>query len=233
MRTDSPPKSYPTDPSTVLFGKSRGRLLAWLYAHPDERFYVRQLVRLTGVAQGAIQRELRLLADASLVTRRTEGRQVYFQANKESPIFADLQQLLLKTFGAVQAIRHALTAIAPSVDVAFIYGSTAKGTTRPASDIDLMVIGPASFTEVVTALAHVQEQLGRDINPTLYSREEFQKKLRAGHHFLESVLREPKVLIIGTEHELGRMGEVRMANGAPDQRTRDRRPARGRRARSG
>ena len=219
-----------TEPGALLFGKTRRHLLAWLYGHSDERFYLRQLVRLTGAAQGAVQRELQLLSRAGLVTRTVDGRQVYFQANRESPVYPELQQLLLKTVGAVDLIRQALMPIAPSIQVAFIYGSAAKGTVRAASDIDLAVVGSTSFTDVVSALADAQHRLGRDVNPTVYPVDEFRKKVRAGHHFLTTILREPKVFIIGSDHELVRLAEKRLADAARHQRPRNRRPVRRRRA---
>jgi predicted nucleotidyltransferase len=218
-----------TDAGAILFGKTRRQLLAWLYGHADERFYLRQLVRQTGAAQGAMQRELAALLRAGLITREVEGRQVYIQANRESPIFADLQRLLLKTAGATDVIRSALTPLAHRIDVAFVYGSAAKGTLRAASDIDLLVVGRVSFGEVVSALGDAQERLGRDINPTVYPAEEFARKLRSGHHFLTTVLTEPKTFIIGTDHELGRLAEERLADRTPDERTRDRRSVRRRR----
>jgi uncharacterized protein len=218
------------DAGELLFGKTRRQVLAWLYGHADERFYLRQLARQTGAAQGGMQRELAALVRASLITRKVEGRQVYFQANRESPIFAELQQLMLKTAGATDVIRSALTPLADRIEAAFVYGSAAKGTLRAASDIDLFVVGRPSFAEVVSALAGAQERLGRDINPTVYPAEEFARKARSGHDFVSTVLREPKTFIIGTDHELGRLAEERLADRPPLKRTRNRGPVRRRRA---
>src|SRR5665213_1388795 len=200
-------RTLDADPGTLLFGKTRRQMLAWLYGHPDERFYLRQLARHTGSALGAVQRELQSLSRAGLVTRTVDGRQVYFQANRESPVFPELQQLLLKTVGAVDLIRQALAPIAPLIQIAFIYGSAAKGTVRASSDIDLAVVGSTSFNDVVLALADAQHRLGRDVNPTVYPVDEFRKKVRTGHHFLTTILREPKVFIIGSDHELVRLAE--------------------------
>jgi predicted nucleotidyltransferase len=218
-----------TDPAVLLFGKTRRHVLAWLYGHPDERFYLRQLARQSGAAQGALQRELSALTSAGIVTRAVEGRQVYFQANRESPIFAELRQLLLKTAGAAAVIRSALEPLSGAIAVAFVYGSTARGTWRAASDIDLLVVGGVPFREVVSALRDAQERLGRDINPSVYPAEEFARKLRSRHHFLTSVVSGPKTFIIGTDHELARMAEERLADRTSNGRRRDRGPVRRRR----
>jgi predicted nucleotidyltransferase len=230
MSTTQPTVLDAAEPGALLFGKTRRHVLVWLYGHPDERFYLRQLVRLTGAAQGALQRELQLLYRAGLVTRTVDGRQVYFQANRESAVFSELQQLLLKIAGAVDVIRQALAPLGSSIRIAFIYGSAAKGTLRAGSDVDLMVVGKVSFGDVASALTDVQQRLGRDVNPTVYPINEFVKKVRAQHHFLTTMLHEPKVFIIGTDHELGRLAEERVADVAPQQPARNRRPARRRRA---
>lgn len=230
MSTTQTPPLDAAEPGALLFGKTRRHVLVWLYGHPDERFYLRQLVRQTGAAQGAVQRELQSLSRAALVTRTVDGRQVYFQANRESPVFTELRQLLLKIAGAVDVIRQALAPLALSIRVAFIYGSAAKGTLHAGSDIDLMVVGGASFGDVVSALADAQQRLGRDVNPTVYPINEFTKKVRANHHFLTTVLHEPTVFIIGSDHELGRLAEERVADVASHQRPRNRRPARRHRA---
>jgi predicted nucleotidyltransferase len=177
-----------------------------------------------------VQRELQLLSAAGLVTRTEDGRQVYFQANRESPVFTELQQLLLKIAGAVDVIRQALVPLASSISIAFIYGSAAKGTLRAGSDIDLMVVGSVSFGDVASALTDAQQRLGRDVSPTVYAMNEFFKKLRANHHFLTTVLHEPKVFIIGSDHELSRLAEERVADVPSHQRQGNRRPASRRRA---
>ena len=67
MSTPQAPLLDAAEPGALLFGKTRRVVLAWLYGHPDERFYLRQLVRQTGAAQGAVQRELQLLSRAGLI----------------------------------------------------------------------------------------------------------------------------------------------------------------------
>jgi predicted nucleotidyltransferase len=230
MSTEGAARSYSADPGALLFGRTRGHLLSRLYGNPDGRFYLRQLVRETGAAQGGVQRELQLLTNAGLVTRTVEGRQVYFQANQNSPVFPELQKLLFKTIGATGVIGDALTSVGDAIEVAFIYGSAAKGTMRSGSDIDLLVVGHASFRDIATALGQAQHLLHREINPTVYPVEEFRKKIRTGHHFLTSVMREPKVFIIGNEDVVDRLAEKRMVDTTQNERSRNRRSSRRRRS---
>jgi predicted nucleotidyltransferase len=221
------------DPATLLFGSTRRRVLGWLLGHADEPYYLRQIARHTGTAVGAIQRELELLTSAGLLRRTVQGRQVYFQANREALIFPELQGLFAKTAGLADVLRDALASLGKQVVVAFVFGSAARGELRPASDIDLLVVGDATFQDVVGALAGAQERLGRDINPTVYPLSEFRTKLRARHHFLTTIVKEPRLFVVGGDDELVGLEAKRLADKAPDQPTRDSRSAAGRRTRSG
>ncbi|HOC19150.1 MAG TPA: nucleotidyltransferase domain-containing protein [Vicinamibacterales bacterium] len=215
----------------MLFGSTRRRVLAWLLGHPDEAYYLRQIARQTGAAVGAVQRELKLLTAAGLVRRTVQGRQVYFQADREAPIFPELRGLFAKTAGLVDILRDALAPLGDRIQVAFVFGSAARNELRAASDIDLRVVGDAPFLDVVQAIAAAKEQLGRDINPTVYPPHEFEAKLATHHHFLTTVLQGPRLFVVGGNDELAGLGAERLVEEASEQPKRDSRTARGRRAR--
>jgi len=193
--------------SEVLFGRTRRAVLSLLYGHADEEFYLRQIIRATGVGQGTMQRELGKLAAAGLVRRRARGQQVYFQANADSPVYPELRGLLLKTAGVADVLREALALLADRIRAAFVYGSVARGDERRASDVDVMVVGDVSFAEVVSALGPAQERLGREVNPTVYPEPEFRVRLKAGQHFVKSVMGREKVFLFGDEHDIRRLGK--------------------------
>jgi len=188
--------------ATALFGKARLSVLGLLYSHPDEAFYLREIIRRVGAGQGAVQRELARLTEVGILLRRVDGSQVYYQANKGCPIFNELRGLVIKTVGVIDVLRAGLADLAERTGVAFVYGSTAKGTAKADSDVDILVVGSVTFGEVASALARAQETLQREVNATVYPTAEFQEKLAQGHHFVSQVVREPKLFIIGGEHEL-------------------------------
>ncbi|MBA7607853.1 hypothetical protein ES703_15022 [subsurface metagenome] len=192
--------------ASALFGKTRRAILALFYGHTDEAFYTRQIAQITGVSTGTVHRELDKLTAAGILNREVRGRQVYHHANKDCPIFAELKNLVMKTFGLVDVLKAALIPLAARISAAFIYGSFAQGQQNASSDVDVMVIGEVSFTEVVEALTPAQEKLRREINPTVYPPDEFCKKLAEGHHFLSSVLKGKKIFLVGNEHELAGLG---------------------------
>jgi predicted nucleotidyltransferase len=210
MITPTIPPSF----ANVLFGKSRGTLLALVFGHAEEAFYLRQIARESGFGLGSVQRELKILTGAGILRRTVRGRQVYFQANPESPIYTELKGLILKTAGAGDFLRRALAPIADKIIVAFIYGSIARGEEKQKSDIDLMVVGEAAFSDVVLNTQTAQKVLGRDINPTVYPVSEFRSKIKENQHFILSVLAEPKIFLIGGEIELKRLAAKRTARRA-------------------
>jgi predicted nucleotidyltransferase len=191
-------------------------VLGWLLGHADEAYYLRELVRHTGGAVGAVQRELEQLTAAGLVHRDVRGKQVYFQANQKAAIFPELQGLFAKTAGLVDILREALMPLADRVHAAFVFGSAARGELHAASDIDLVVVGEASFGDVITAIQVAEKRLGRDVNPTVYSVDEFRAKRQAQQHFLTTVLAEPKMFVIGGEDKLPSLRPSRLADNALD-----------------
>jgi predicted nucleotidyltransferase len=224
---------FAPDPAAVLFHKTRRQLLGWLFTHTDESFYVRELIRVSGAAAGAVSKELEELAAAGILRRTVRGNQVFYQANTESPIFGELKSIFLKTSGLVDQLRRALAPLTDRIRVALVYGSAARGSLRASSDVDLLVVGEVPFGAVVSALATAQSSLGREINPAVYSAEEFRSKLHARHHFLTTVMREPLQFVVGGPSDLERLGAKRLAAGAPHDARRGRRPSGARRAGSG
>lgn len=180
-----------------LLGQTRSSVLGALLLRPELSLHVRELARLTGVSPGSLHRELRALADMGLLIRQEEGRQVYYRANQQCPVYEELAGLLRKTAGLVDVLRDALAPLAGKVERAFVYGSMARGTEHAHSDVDLMVIGELEFTDVVRALAAAQATLRREINPTVLSPAEFARKLKQADGFVAQVWNGPKLWVAG------------------------------------
>jgi predicted nucleotidyltransferase len=190
--------------SETLFGRTRGAVLAVLYGHIGESFYLRQLSRRTGIALGPVQREIRQLVDAGLVARETLGTHTLFSANQSSPVFQEMRSLVAKTVGVHDALLEALTPLKENINVAFVYGSVARSRETGKSDIDLMIVGRVEFGDVVENLAEAHNLLNREINPTVYSVREFASKVRG--NFLKTILSEKKLFLIGDENVLRELG---------------------------
>jgi DNA-binding transcriptional ArsR family regulator len=197
----------------ALFGKTRRNVLSLLFGRPDERFYMRQVARMTGASVAAVQHELARLTTAQLVVRTPEGKQVYYRANTESPVFNEIRGLMDKTVGAVAVVRSTLSGLAGEgrIDIAFIYGSVASGTYDAFSDVDVMIIGEIKLSEIIPALRVAQDRLGREINPTIYPGEELRMRLTDREHFVTQVMDGPKIILIGSENDLERLAAEPLA----------------------
>jgi predicted nucleotidyltransferase len=198
----------------ALFGSVRGRVLALLFGQPGRAFYTREIIAALGAGQGAVQRELRRLADAGALCRERSGRAVYYRANPDCPIYDELVSLVRKTLGLRDVLRSALAGLVDRIDVAFVFGSMAKGTSGAQSDVDVMVVGSVSFAEVVAALGPTEQILGREVNPSVYPTDEFRDRMASGDHFVVSILGEPILFLIGGQGDVGRLAGQRVAEGA-------------------
>ncbi len=199
--------STPTGLADLLFGRTRGAILALLYGRTDQSFYTRQIAREVNASVGAVQRELENLSNVGLIVRTSVGSQVFYQANRGAPVFREMHALVNKTIGVFSVLRSALQPLSKQIVVAFVYGSVAREQETAQSDVDLMVVGQATLDEVLSRLSTIEKSIGRPINPTVYSVMEFKSKLASGNHFLTAVLKGPKVFLVGDEDELRKVVE--------------------------
>lgn len=201
--------AMPADSIAVaLFGRTRRNILALLFGSPDSRFYVRQIVRRTGTGVGAVQRELATLQQAELIERIPEGNQVFFRANRASPVFEELRGLVNKTTGLADRLRAELLHFDESeiIRSAFIYGSVATGAHAGSSDVDLFIVGSMKLSELVPMLRSFEQEVGREVNATVFTEDEFRAGVEDDHHFISRVLSQPKIMLIGDEDDLAGMG---------------------------
>jgi predicted nucleotidyltransferase len=192
----------PSPLSSLLFKDYRRRVLGLLLLHPERQYHVREIARLTDTVPGTLHKELTSLADAGVLLKEAIGNQVEYAANRDCPIFAELASILRKTSGIVDVLADALMQISKNIEIAFVFGSVARGKETAGSDIDVLVVGEVSFTEVVKALYSAQEILGREINSKVYSRKEWKKILRANDAFIKEVMANEKLFILGDANEL-------------------------------
>jgi predicted nucleotidyltransferase len=167
--------------ASVLFPDYRRKVLALLLLHPESSYHQREIARLTKTQSGTLSRELVKLVAAGLAVKTRVGNQQHYR----------------KTSGLTDILAEALSPIADRISAAFVFGSMASGKASAGSDIDLMILGTVTFREVVASLYPCQETLGREINPKVYQREEWQRLLAEGGAFITDLLEKPKVFVIG------------------------------------
>jgi len=187
----------------ALFSKVQQRVLGLLFVNADRSFYTNEIVRFVDSGIGVVQRELEKLAQSGLVTIKKIGNQKHYQANPDAPIFAELRGIMLKTVGLADILRLALLPLSDNIQAAFIYGSIAKGSDTAKSDIDVLIIGTElAYADVYAALSAHESNLGRPVNPSIYSMQELQRKLAEDNAFVLRVMEQPKIFLIGSDNDL-------------------------------
>jgi len=186
----------------ALFPTIRAGVLSATLLQPERWWFMTELARHLDTTPSSLQRELESLVAAGLLLRRQDGRRTYFKANADSPLFPELHGLFDKTTGLVPALKSALTRFDARIQLAFLYGSVARGEEHSASDVDLMVVGTLKQIDLLPALRKLETRFRRDVNVTLYSPDEFRRKLAADDHFLHSVLKGKTIPLKGTLNEL-------------------------------
>jgi predicted nucleotidyltransferase len=187
---------------TALFPQVRQGVLAATLGQPDKWWYLSELADRLGTSPSSLQRELSSLVASGILVHRREGTRAYFKAETQSPVFRDLQQLFEKTAGLAPILEQMLKPFGNKILCAFIYGSIARSREHATSDVDLMVVGSTGLADLSPALRKAEQQLGREINVTAYSREEFRQKIKSRDHFVTAVLRGRKQFVKGGQSDL-------------------------------
>lgn len=191
----------------LFSSKARVAILKLFLFNPDNSFYQRQISNLTHQPIRSIQREVDKLHRIGLLEKSTQGNRIYYKVNKSCPIREDLKNILFKSVGIAEALKDNLKE--KRIRFAFIYGSYAKGQENLLSDIDLMVVGDISSRELSYILSKPKRELMREINYTVFPPNEFIDRVARKDHFLNSVLKEKKIFIVGNENELKSLIESR------------------------
>ena len=185
----------------ALFTTTQQKILGLLYSQPEKSFYTNEILRITGMGVATIKRELVRMVAAGILQMSKKGNQLHYQANPECPIYQELLDIVKKTFGMTDVIRSALASLSGKIVWAFIFGSVASCKETSSSDIDLLIIGDVSFSEVVGALHASQKTLGREINPKIYSNKVWKQMLKSKDGFIKHVLEMPSINVLGDGHE--------------------------------
>jgi predicted nucleotidyltransferase len=189
--------------SDALFSKVQQRVLALIFGQPGRSFYMSEIVRNVHSGTGAVERELSRLQRSGLVSVERIGNQKHYRANHQSPIFAELQSLVVKTVALTEPLRKSLEPYADRISAAFVYGSVAKGTDTAHSDIDLMVIGDAlDYSELYAALQDAEDALCRKVSPTFLSPKDWRHKASVKGSFISKINALPKIFVFGSEKDL-------------------------------
>ena len=189
------------DVAKIFKSKTRRELFRLYFTNPESEHYLRELERLLDIPVSMIRKELLRLEEAGIFESKKRGNLIYYCLNRSYPLFDELKSMVFKTIG----IRGLLTRLLDKmkgVDVAFIYGSFAKNEENAASDIDLLILGRIDEYKLLRQIRKLERILRREVNYSLYAREDFEKKRRQKDSFVVDLLKNPKIFLVGNENDL-------------------------------
>ena len=178
----------------IITSKAKRSLLKLLLTNPDREFYTREIARLSGEPLNAVRRELGYLEKAGLLKFRHAGNLKYYSVIKESPLYPELKKMIYITVGLGDYLAKKFEDSKP-IELAFIYGSVAKNEERASSDVDLFVVGEIGEDELHNTVSTIEKDIGRQINYTLMTKQEFDKRLTSGEPFVKRIMKEKKIVL--------------------------------------
>lgn len=187
----------------ALFTPAQQKLLGLLFVRVNQGFHLNEIMRLTGLGSASAQRELKRLHESGVILSERIGNVRQFRPNKECIVYAELTSMVKKTFGLVSVLNSALAPLQHVLNVAFVYGATAKEQEGMSTKVELLLIGDnTSYGEILSRLPVAERILRRKINPNLYSVADFKRRLREQQPFILQMLTEQKIYVLGDETDL-------------------------------
>jgi predicted nucleotidyltransferase len=184
-----------------LLKRNKGDLLRIFYAHPERAFYMHELGRMVGKKPGLFQRTLNTLVAEGVLASNYQARERYFRLNKEYPLYNELRGIVEKTIGITETLKKILSTI-PRIDIAFVYGSYARGAQNAASDVDVFIVGEPDTDSLLSAMEKLESSIQREVNYKVFSWEELGSGYRAHNAFILSIMADKKIMLKGDEDAL-------------------------------
>jgi predicted nucleotidyltransferase len=183
----------------ALFSQNQMEILALLYAHPGEEFYLSQIGQSINKKPGVFQRGINALVKNGILKSRPRGNQRLFTVNNEYPFLNEIRSIVTKSTGIEGLLRDFVNNQKP-IKTAVIFGSFAKNHLGPHSDIDLLLVTKDKKIEdsLILGLHVIENKIQREINYKIYLSREFNDKIAAHDEFLQEILNDKYILLKGT-----------------------------------
>lgn len=174
-------------------------ILAILYKAPGKRYYVNNLIKLSGRFPRSVQLALAKLERAGVVSSERKANLKYFWANQEHPAFNELHSLLKKTAAPDMLVRDHLAPFSDRVRFAFAYGDAATKTLDELEELDLVLVGDLESGAMRTHLDEAEGRLGKRINFTVIAPQEWERQISRPGSLVSWLNQQPKRMVLGSE----------------------------------
>ncbi len=184
----------------ILVSEVRVNILKLLLLNPKRSFHIRAIVRQVGAEINAVRRELDNLFEINLVTRRQSSNKIFYQINTEHTFYSDLLSLVSKEEGIGSAIVKREKYIG-KVEYAVLSLAFLRGRKSTALDVDLFIVGEVDSVVVQNIVKEEESKLGREINFSIMSMDEFVNRKRTNDPFIYRVLTQSRTILIGDDEK--------------------------------
>lgn len=185
----------------IIVSKVRIKLLQVFLAQSEEIFYVRQLVRLINEEINAVRRELLRMEKAGMVKKENRGNRLYYCFNKNYLLYSDLLSLVNKTVGLGGLIIKNKNKIG-RLRFALLSGRFARQMSTKEGGVDLLVVGEVNLEGMAKLVQQEEKRIGREINYSVMSNQEFDFRKKRKDPFLQSILLASRIMLIGDEETM-------------------------------
>lgn len=182
---------------SLISSKIRIELLKILVMNSNGAFNINELSRRIGCTPRGVEKELKNLLSGGVLKRDIIGNQHCYQLDTKCPILREIKGIIIKTVGVAHLIQQKLKPAENKIDHAFVFGSFASGDYGNESDVDLFMVTELTGLDVAGLIGDLQNEIGRAINVSHFSPEEFDRRKQNNDHFLSQILKGPKINITG------------------------------------
>lgn len=185
----------------IIPSKARRKILQLFFQHPNDSFYLRKIVRDILEEVNAVKRELDILSGAKLLHKEKRLNKIFYSLNKNYPLYDEFLRIFSKTSTMSALIYTNLSKIGK---IKFIVISTKFVRQIPIKEdeIYLLVVGIIVVPEIAGIVSEAEKEFGREINYTVMTDEEFAFRKKNNDPFIWRFLKQPKVMLVGTEDDL-------------------------------
>jgi predicted nucleotidyltransferase len=157
-----------------LLTPKQQRIVGALVLNPARSYALSEFFDVAAGGQSSTQNFLKTLVEASVARIEVCSLSTRYIVNTEHPLYAELRQIAVKSFGIREPIELALSAIRDRINAAFIFGSMAKASARPDSDVDVIVIGAVRVGMASRVLQEAAKELGREVHVNVDPRDQWE-----------------------------------------------------------
>lgn len=189
-----------------LFGsKTRVRLLRLFLNNQKDAYYVRELTRKIKAQINAVRNELEnLIVMGVIVTTdapenegdkkvRSSGQRKYYRINTESVLFPELRALFLKA--RVLLEKNFVRKVSQTGSIVHL-SLTGYFVGTEDSVTDIFIVGRVNRTKLVSVIRNFEREVGREINYTVMTPQEYKYRRDVTDKFLYSILESKNIAVI-------------------------------------